>query len=148
MNGQRLRPSAPCCVQSLQLGKPWRQQTVPIMHTTAEKRSIYSINSRTRIAYHATGETISLKSTRFAPRLHTFAPCGVLLPPLAQNPKVALGPACANVANLLASPPDVGTSPNSGQGRGRGNSRAFRHSLFWLSGFPNFIISKQLHRQL
>jgi len=56
-----------------------------------------------------------------SPRLRTFAPCRVLLPRLAKDPKVALGPARANVANvayLLGIPPVVGTSRETGRRAG------------------------------
>ncbi len=70
-----------------------------------------------------------------APRSRTFAPCGGLAPMVANDPKVALGPTGANVANRSAIPPAVGTWRKSGQGPGRGNRPPLRQSLFCLSGF-------------
>jgi hypothetical protein len=71
----------------------------------------------------------------YAPTTPTFAPCRVVLLRLVKDHKVALGPTRANVANRPTFPPVVGTSELSGQGGGCGNSRAFKHSLFCLSGF-------------
>ena len=69
------------------------------------------------------------------PRSHTFAPCGVLAQPVANEPKVALGPTGANVAYRPASPQVVGTPKNFVGGLARGNRPPLRESLFCLSGF-------------
>jgi len=71
-----------------------------------------------------------------APRLRTLAPCCVLVPPLAQQPKVAHGPTGASVAYLLGVPPAVGTSRGFAARARRGDSRRPTQSLFRVSGFP------------
>ena len=63
------------------------------------------------------------------PRLRTFAPCGVLFPPLDKYAIVARSQTRANVAYPRAIPPVVGTWREAGKNRGRGNSHAIRHSF-------------------
>jgi hypothetical protein len=76
-------------------------------------------------------DALALRGLTFAHGCAVWRSVSVVGP----NPKVALGPTRANVANRPTIPPVVGTSGQSGQGGGRGNSRALRHSLFCLSGF-------------
>ncbi len=71
-----------------------------------------------------------------APRLRTLALCRVLLPPLARQPKVALGRGLANVAYLLVTPPVAGTSCGFAARARRGDSHRPMQSLFRVSGSP------------
>ena len=111
-------------------------QAVPCGFT--EKRSGYSDNSTPRTVHLGDVKTTTEHPTAIAPlgpRSRTFAPCGVLFPPLDKYATVALAPTRANVAYTSAIPPVVGTSGRFHGVLGGGNSSRLRHSLFCLSDF-------------
>ena len=117
-----------------------RHQPAPaVTHGFAEGRSGYSDNSTARTAHFgAVKTTIGDPEgiAPFGPRSLTFAPCGVLFPPLDKYAAVASRPTGASVAYLLGVPPAVGTSRGYAARVRRGNSRQPTQSSFRVSGFP------------
>ena len=94
------------------------------------------VYTRARVSKGESWETRpGSRSLVWAPSSRTFAPCGVLRPGLGKDATVASRPTRANVAYSRAIPPVVGTSRQSGQARGRGNSSRPSYSFFCLSDF-------------
>lgn len=70
------------------------------------------------------------------PRSRTFAPCGVLFPPLDKYAAVASRPTRTSVAYLSAIPPAAGTSRGFAARARHGNSHRPAQSPFRVCGFP------------
>jgi hypothetical protein len=84
------------------------QSTPAVEQGRVEKRSGYSDNSTARTSHlDATNRSEGIAPR--GPRSPTFAPCGVLCPPLATRPEVAHRPTRANVTYRATIPQRVGT---------------------------------------